>query len=312
MKQDRLYAITLYLLNHGKTSASALSQRFEVSVRTIQRDIDLLCQAGIPITALTGSNGGYEILDSFRMNNQLASKEDYSYIATALRGLKTVTNNTQVGTALEKITAISPSENMGLILDFSVLREGGENLLQLLQNAVICKKVLRFSYTNNNGESREHEVEPIVVIYKWYSWYLLAYNIEKEDYRTYKLVRMGEVDVLEKPFSKQHRKAEEIAKECDILSRRTTKTTKVRLVCQADAVHRIKEYLNGYVIEQRANGSAILEMHIVESEQWWIGVLMSLGKNVEVLEPLHIRERLIRTAEELILLYAQTGTALSK
>ncbi len=118
--------------------------------------------------------------------------------------------------------------------------------------------------------------------------------------------------MLEKPFSKQHRKAEEIAKECDILSRRTTKTTKVRLVCQADAVHRIKEYLNGYVIEQRANGSAILEMHIVESEQWWIGVLMSLGKNVEVLEPPHIRERLIRSAEELILLYAQTGTALSK
>ena len=77
MKKDRLYAVTLYLFNHGKTSASELAKHFEVSVRTIQRDIDVLCQAGIPICAFTGTNGGYEILSDFKMNNQLASEDEY-------------------------------------------------------------------------------------------------------------------------------------------------------------------------------------------------------------------------------------------
>ena len=105
MKSERLYALTLYLLNHGKSSASELAKHFEVSVRTIQRDIDALCQAGIPICALTGTNGGYEILSDFKMNNQLASKDEYAYIATAINGLKTVTNNPMADDIYEKITA---------------------------------------------------------------------------------------------------------------------------------------------------------------------------------------------------------------
>ena len=102
MKTDRLYALTLYLLNHGKSSASELAKHFEVSVRTIQRDIDTLCQAGIPICAFTGTNGGYEILGDFKMNNQLASKDEYAYIATAINGLKTVTNNPVADDIYEK------------------------------------------------------------------------------------------------------------------------------------------------------------------------------------------------------------------
>ena len=163
MKTDRLYALTLYLLNHGKSSASELAKHFEVSVRTIQRDIDALRQAGIPICALTGTNGGYEILSDFQMNNQLASEDEYAYIATAINGLKTVTNNSMADDIYEKITAISKNNNTGMILDFSVLREGDETLLKTLQSAVKNKQVVRFTYTNNGGGTREeHCVEPIV------------------------------------------------------------------------------------------------------------------------------------------------------
>lgn len=88
MKKDRLYAVTLYLLNHGKTSASELAKHFEVSVRTIQRDIDVLCQAGIPICAFTGTNGGYEILSDFKMKVNLASEDEYAYMATRDKWIK--------------------------------------------------------------------------------------------------------------------------------------------------------------------------------------------------------------------------------
>lgn len=179
MKTERLYALTLYLLNHGKSSVSKLAKHFEVSVRTIQRDIDVLCQAGIPICAFTGTNGGYEIINDFKMNNQLASEDEYAYIATAINGLKTVTNNPVANDIYEKITALSKNSNTGMILDFSVLREDDENLLQMLQSAVKNKQAVVFSYTNNSGKISNHCVEPIAVIYKWYAWYILAYNRKK-------------------------------------------------------------------------------------------------------------------------------------
>lgn len=107
------------------------------------------------------------------MNNQLASEDEYVYIATTINGLKTVTNNPMADDIYEKITAISKNNYTGMILDFSVLREGDEKLLQTLQSVVKNKQVIKFIYTNNGGETREHCVEPIAVIYKWYAWYTI-------------------------------------------------------------------------------------------------------------------------------------------
>lgn len=303
MKKDRLYAMTLYLLNHGKSSASELANHFEVSVRTIQRDIDALCQAGIPVCAFTGTNGGYEILDDFKMNNQLASEDEYAYIATAMNGLKTVTNNPVADNIYEKVAAISKHNNTGMILDFSVLREGDENLLQMLQSAVKNRQVVKFSYTNNSGKTGNHCVEPIAVIYKWYAWYMLAYNQVKQDYRTYKLVRMEDVSITEDKFSKEHMPAETILNDCDDSYKGKDLSTKVRLRCCGNAVYRIKEYLNGQLVETFENGTAIMEIHIVENEQWWIGVVLSQGKEVEVIEPEHIKKRIIECAKDILLLY---------
>lgn len=303
MKRDRLYALTLYLLNHGKCSASELAEHFEVSVRTIQRDIDVLCQAGIPIYAITGVNGGYEILNDFKLNNQLASEDEFAYIATAINGLKTVTNNPVANDIYEKITAISNQNNTGLILDFSVLREGDEKLLQMLQSAVINRQSVKFSYTNNKGETRIHCVEPIAVIYRWYAWYMLAYNREKQDYRTYKLVRMDEVITTEERFTKEHMPAEKILSECDNAYKGKEISTKVKLRCYNHAVHRVKEYLNGKIIESLEDGSTIIETHVVENEQLWIGVILSQGKDVEVLEPEHIKNRIIEYARDILFLY---------
>lgn len=305
MKTDRLYALTLYLLNHGKSSASELARHFDVSVRTIQRDIDALCQAGIPICAFTGTNGGYEILSDFRMNNQLASEDEYAYIATAINGLKTVTNNPVIGDIYEKIAAISKNRNTGMILDFSVLREGDEKRLQILQSAVMNRKVVRFTYTNNGGETREHCVEPIAVIYKWYAWYMLAYNTVKQDYRIYKLVRMEDVCITEDEFSKEHKPAQDILNDRDNFYHGKDISTRVRMRCSGKAIHKIKEYLSGQLIETCNDGSSIMEIYIVEKEQWWIGVVLSQGKEIEIIEPEHIKEKIINSAKDILFLYGK-------
>ncbi|MCM1037960.1 MAG: YafY family transcriptional regulator [Ruminococcus sp.] len=305
MRTDRLYAITVYLMNHGKASASELAKHFEVSVRTIQRDIDSLCQAGIPVIALNGVNGGYQIAEQFMLNNQLVSQDESAYILTALKGLSSVSGNLHLTDIYEKFSAMSNGAQTGMILDFSVLREGDEKLLTDLQKAVREKSPVQFLYTNNSGETRRHIVEPIAVMYQWYAWYLLAYCVGKEDYRTYKLVRMEDMELLEGTFSKEHPAAEAVLCEHNLQSKKFygQSKTEMKVKCRSEAVYRLKEYLHGQVVEELPDKSAIMRLTVVEEEQWWIGMLLSLGDAVEVISPSHIREHVVTQAEKILKLY---------
>lgn len=301
MKIERLYAITIYLLNHGKTSASELAGHFEVSLRTIQRDMDSLCLAGIPVISTTGISGGYEISDRFMLDREFATFDDYSYILTALQGLVSATQDPKAKRTLEKIARLSSREDSGILLDFSVLREGEQDTLQLLETAVAKKCAVAFIYTNNNHETRTHCVEPVAVLYRWYAWYLLAYSRVKEDYRTYKLVRMSDVKLTDEPFIREHEPAGSILREMDRTDSR--QYTEIHIKCKAEAKARVREYLKGTVEEELADGDALMKATVVENEQLWIGTLLSLGDQAEVTAPEHIRRRLLDCAEKLAALY---------
>lgn len=301
MKIDRLYALTVYLLNHGKTPASVLARRFEVSVRTIQRDIDALCRAGIPVSAVTGANGGYELTDTFSMQRHAATKTDYAHIRTALRGLATATNDPEVGATLEKLSALSGPDESGLILDFSVLREGDETLLRTLQSAIRQKRAVSFSYTNAENVTRTHTVEPVAAVYRWYAWYLLAYSRVRDDYRTYKLVRMRDLEITDSAFTREHASADALLRAADQKDPRPVTTVKVR--CEAEAKARAVEYLNGNIIEEFENGDALMTLHVMENEAFWLGMLLSLGGGIEVTEPEYIRKRILAAAETIVKLY---------
>lgn len=303
MKLERLYAITVYLLNHGRTSASNLAKHFEVSTRTIQRDIDSLCVSGIPVIAVNGINGGYEISDCFRIDRELSTSDEYSLILTALRGLVSATENEKAKNTLEKLSHAANADDTGIILDFSVLREGDYTILQQLQAAVTQKQTVRFTYTNNNNETRVHHVEPIAVLYRWYAWYLLAYSRVRDDYRTYKLIRMSNLEVTDETFLREHEPA-------DVIFRQTNKKdsreyTDVLLRCRQAAKTRAIEYLKGTVTEELPGGDVLIKTCVVENEQFWFGALLSLGGDIEVVEPDTIRQRAIQTAKKILELYGE-------
>ena len=301
MKAERLYAITVYLLNHGRTSASELARHFEVSLRTIQRDMDSLCLAGIPVIAVNGAAGGYEISDRFTMDKDFATSDDYSHILTALRGLVSATGDQGAKQTLEKIAHASAPGDNGIILDFSVLQEGDQVTLQRLQTAVLEKHAVEFTYTNNDGETRTHNVEPVAVIYRWYAWYLLAYSRVKKDYRTYKIVRMSDLMITDRSFEKEHESA-------DVILRKSHKTdsrqyTEILIRCRGAARARVREYLKGTITREYADGDALMKATVVDNEQFWIGTLLSLGNDVEVVAPEEVRRRLLDCAEKIVSLY---------
>ncbi len=303
MKIDRLYAITVYLLNHGKTSASELAKRFEVSQRTIQRDIDALCSAGIPVAAVTGAAGGYEIMDTFQMGRHAATQEDYSHILTALQGLATAINDPKINATMEKLASLTKAGDSGIILDFSILREGDEKNLQLLQSAVLSKRAVSFTYTNAENVTRTHVVEPLAVLYRWYAWYLLAYSAVRKDYRTYKLVRMSDLLVTDIAFSREHESAGAILRAADQSDTRTYMNVTIR--CKAEAKARAAEYLSGIVTEEFPDGDVLMTLNVVENEHFWFGTLLSLGGSVEILEPESLRLRVLDAAWDIVALYSK-------
>lgn len=301
MKTDRLYAITVYLLNHGKSSANELARRFEVSVRTIQRDIDALCRAGIPVIAEMGTSGGYYLSESFKMDSHTVTNEDYSYILTALKGFATAIDNQKIKDTVEKVSTLVHEQNDSIILDFSVLREGDNQLFQILQDAVRLKHPVSFEYTNAENVNRIHTVEPIAVIYRWYAWYLLAFSTVKCDYRTYKLVRMRNAEIINAEFSKEHKSAEEILNSSDSIS--TYSFTEVTIRCHAEARAKAIEYLNGTITCEYENGDCDMVLHVIEKEHFWFGTLLSLGDSVKILSPEHIIDRVLKSAKKIVSLY---------
>lgn len=301
MKTDRLYAITLYLLNHGKTTSAELSRKFSVSVRTVQRDIDSLCQAGIPIVAETGASGGYYLAESFRMDAHTATNEDYAFILTALKGFSTAMKNSNIDATIEKVTSLTKKPNDGIILDFSALREGDNQLLQTLQKAVQTKCPVKFEYTNAGNTTRIHTVEPIAVVYRWYAWYLLAYSTEKNDYRTYKLIRMRNTELINATFTKEHENAEAILWDNDVKTPQAC--TEISIRCKPEARAKAIEYLNGKIIRQHDNGDYDMILYVIENEHLWFGTLLSMGDGIEIISPEHIKFRILEAAKKIISLY---------
>lgn len=161
MKIDRLISIVVYLLNHGRTSAQKLAEEFEVSSRTIMRGLESLDQAGIPIQSFYGVDGGYQIMDSFVLEKQVATSQEYDWIVTALKGMASAYASKSLKQALEKVQSISYTEDTAVSVDLGVASEDDKTKEQLvlLEAAIKEKCVVQFSYTNSLGLTLENVVQ---------------------------------------------------------------------------------------------------------------------------------------------------------
>lgn len=303
MKIDRLLGITIYLLNHKRTSAQFLAQHFEVSARTIMRDIETLCLAGIPIASSYGVDGGYEIMDTFEMQRQVAGQIDYNYVVCALQGLASAYENKDIEATLEKMQSLTPNRDNTMIMDLSIAHENRDTnqMLFILNNYIQSKQVISFCYTNANNEIKEVEVEPVATIYKWYNWYMIGYRSKYKEYRMYKVIRMDNLKITEKENTKIHK-----INEANSLLKNTMDDRKkitIRLYCKEQLKSKCREYLNGSITKEYSNGDFEYEMMVPENEQFWYGVILSFGKKVKVIAPNELINRIKEDCTDIIQMY---------
>ena len=201
MTIDRLIGILAVLLREGRATAPQLADRFEVSVRTIQRDIDRLCRAGIPLCTERGVRGGVSIMEGYDLDRTVLTNADRGAILAGLRSLDSVSGTSYYRQLMEKL----PQAEAGAADDCVVIDLASwygpllATRLAQLKDACLRRRLVRFTYCAPGGDSRRL-VEPAKLVFRWSSWYLYGWCRERRDWRMFKLTRMLEVEAMEETF----------------------------------------------------------------------------------------------------------------
>jgi len=203
MKLDRLMGILTILLQNDRVTAPHLAERFEVNRRTINRDIDALCQAGIPIVTHQGTGGGISIAEGFKLDKSILTAGELSGIIAALKGIGSVSEQTQIERTLDKLGANSDavvSLHEPVVIDLASYYKGHlTEKIETIKQAIMVCKVIEFDYYYEKGESRRR-IEPYIVIFQWTSWYVFGFCKERHDWRMFKLNRLWGLSVTDEKF----------------------------------------------------------------------------------------------------------------
>lgn len=286
MKLDRLLAITMTLLNQPRVSATELSQRFEVSLRTIYRDMDSINQAGIPIVSFPGSDGGYEIMSNFRIDKQILSLDDFSAIYTALRGARSATDNLNIDTLMEKLGALMPNQpasDMGknVDLDFTPTPSDKEKI-EPLHQAIKELHLAQFEYLDNKGTETERTMEPMGLFLKGYVWYVYGYCLTRKDIRVFRLSRIIHLRVLPDTFVRRPFSLQDV--EQQFMSRANFSKVSIALKFSPEVKTRVRDEFGFDQITSNPDGSLSVTAHYSSVDRA-VRDMLSYSSYVTILEP---------------------------
>ena len=204
MQINRLFEIIYILLDKKTVTANELAKKFEVSSRTIYRDIEILSGAGIPIYTNKGKGGGISILDNFILDKSVISKEEQSAIITALTAMSVLPKCCKKQVLRIKCHYfLNLTDNSWIDVDFSDWNVEQKNFFDKIRDSIIERFALKLKYINSNGEISERIAEPLKLYFKSKSWYLIAYCRKADDYRMFRLSRIREVEVTNEHFERE-------------------------------------------------------------------------------------------------------------
>lgn len=281
MQESRLFKIVYHLLDKGQATAHELAEMFEVSDRTIYRDIDALSAAGIPIYTETGRTGGVRLLGNFVLDRAVLSEAEKHEILAAIQSI----NGTGVvpsSAILGKLSALfDVSTESWLEVDFSRWGDKGSDneKFERLKSAVIHRRSVRITYANAGASISSRVIHPLKLSYKSSAWYLKAFCTDKQDYRTFKLTRILELEELEEQFSPYPPPPNADFSQYD--------NRKIILRFPEELAYRVYDEFNPKSV-MRENGALVVTVWMPVNE-WLTNYLLTFGTQLEVVEPLELR-----------------------
>ena len=302
MKIDRLIGILSVLLQEEKTTAPELAERFEVSRRTINRDIEDLCKAGIPIETMQGTGGGISIMSGYRLDRTILTSKDMQMILAGLRSLDSVSGSSYYGQLMEKIQAGSSEFISGrdsILIDLSSWnRDSLAPKIETIQEAIGDRNLVKFRYYAPSGET-ERRVEPYYLVFRWSSWYLWAWCQKRKDYRLFKLNRMDGVEKTGKHFECREAAMPDLSNEKIFPG-----GIKVKALFDADQKWRLVEEFGTSCFTENDDGKILFTAEYTDIENL-ITWILTFGDKAEVLEPKEAREKIKTMTEAMIKNYGR-------
>lgn len=292
MQESRLFKIVYHLLDEGQATARELAEKFEVSVRTIYRDIDGLSEAGIPIYAETGRNGGIRLMNDFVLDKVLLSENEKQEILDALQGYISARDIHHSGT-LSKLSAIfNASAENWLEVDFSRWgkKSSDNEKYEVIKSAIIYRQVLKISYASSNEVIKGRTIYPLKLSYKSNAWYVKAYCTERNAFRIFKLTRIFDYALTDEKFSHLV-----FAKETEISEQ---EYNEIKLRFPKEMAYRVYDEFDQTEITAQENGDLLVSARMPE-DGWLIGYLLSFGVYVEIIEPAYLRKNLSEEAKKI-------------
>lgn len=302
MKIDRLIGILSVLLQEEKTTAPKLAEKFEVSRRTINRDIEDLCKAGIPIYTAQGTGGGISIMEGYRMDRTLLTSKDMQMILAGLRSMDSVSGSKYYSQLMEKIKSGSSDFVSGrdyILIDLaSWYKDTLSSKIGLVQDAIEERTLLTFHYYASNGDGIR-TIEPYYLVFKWSSWYVWGWCTARKDFRLFKLNRMDELIKEKTIFVPRQAPAPDLSVEKIFPG-----GIKVKALFSGACKWRLIEEFGVHCFTEQEDGTLLFAADYTDKENL-LTWLLTFGEKVKVLEPVEVKNELISIAKNIIQEYKE-------
>lgn len=284
MQINRLFEIVYILLNKKLVTAKELAEHFEVSPRTIYRDVETLSGAGIPIYMNKGKGGGIALLPEFVLNKTVITEQEKMDILSSLSALGAVSLS-DMNASLGKLANLFGNADMDWIeVDFGLWSDGEREavLFQTIKQSVLQKRVVRFQYVSMKGEELLREVEPLKLVFKGTAWYLYGFCRLRKDFRFFKLKRMRDLQMLDEQYERQ------IPKQIFTPGKQPENSELIRVRIKINKEAAYRAYDDFKHCEPQEDGSVIAEHYFTQSD-WMAEYFLGFGESCEVLEPPQLR-----------------------
>lgn len=300
MKIDRLIGILSILLQQEKVTAPYLAEKFEVSRRTIIRDVEALCKAGIPIVTAQGREGGISIMDGYRVDRTLLTSREMQSILTGLKSLDSVSGSNKYQQLMDKLSVkqgliLAADSHIAIDLS-SFYKEALAPKIELILSAAEERRLIGFDYVSPRGEGRR-KIEPYVLIFQWSSWYVWGFCLDRKDYRLFKLHRMTRLCETGETFSPRDYPPYDPSPEKVFPA-----AIQATALFEPSMKWRLMEEYGPESFEEAGNGRLLFTCGFTDVESLF-GWLLSFGPTVELLEPEELRPRFRELVRDIIKKY---------
>ncbi|MEC3656822.1 YafY family protein [Bacillus siamensis] len=300
MKLERLLSIIFKLLHNEILSASSLADEFQVSSRTIYRDIEAICAAGIPIVSYQGANGGFGIMKGYKFDKSLIGSHDVLNLITVLSSLSSLFEDKEVEHTIDRLKPLDTSGNRTLYVELESLRTEPNSLRQL-RKAIHEKKVVRFDYVSNKNEFTSREAEPIHLHYKFRNWYVYGYCRERQDVRKFKVSRMMNITLTQEEFMHSHK----LKDDSSYSDSNTEGFEDVVIWVDPNSLAKALDQFQNASKVMNSDGSMTFTISVYQPLHagWLISILLSFGSGAKMIKPVQLQSKLIAEAKKIMKVY---------